>query len=185
VNSKKKERKKWGKEDFSYWSGLKGPYSPKPVWELLHFSTVPSSRSVLHSSFNCWCNSLVLVAEVVLQNLKVTSSSTRLVQRLGSAEAVWKGILVMPMTNAEVTNTAAVSVNGYFVFICTNDGQDIYIYHLWCLGINWSAFFPLFFLLFCFLIVFHIFYYINLVPLSNSIPCSVKLSPSSPSSVKL
>jgi hypothetical protein len=26
----------------------------------------------------------------------------------------------MPMTNAEVTNTAAVSVNGYFVFICAN-----------------------------------------------------------------
>ena len=26
----------------------------------------------------------------------------------------------MPMTNVEVTNTAAVSMNGYFVFICAD-----------------------------------------------------------------
>jgi hypothetical protein len=39
----------------------------------------------------------------------------------------------MLMTNVEVTNTATVRMNGYFVFICTNDGENMDIYHLWIL----------------------------------------------------
>jgi hypothetical protein len=44
----------------------------------------------------------------------------------------------MLMANVEVTNTAAVRMNGHFVFICTNDGEDVNIYHLWYLVTGWS-----------------------------------------------